>query len=404
MEKNRSFLGALMRGDAWIWGIYWFLFIISIVEISSATSSLAYRASTNDNPLVRHTMFLVFGFFFLVLIFQALASRRPKSIEYIGWFSYIVGVVLMLLMPIFGHEVNGAKRDILGVQPVEFCKLGLIISLCSVINMKDESLYRWKFFRSRTKLHRYYLMLAMIFLAAFPILLQNLSSALILGLVSLFIMYLGNVKLSYLLKTLGMLAALGGLFLLLLFWLHNVNLGRTEDVNLGILQRANTWEHRIFDKDEVPLVEQEINDDNMQEIYAHMAIANSDVYGKFFGNSQMRDYLPQAYSDYIYAIIFEETGITGAIIVMLVYFILLWRCYKISLRTQDPVKRLLMLGIPLLIIVQALIHMGVSTGAMFVTGQPLPLVSRGGMSILGTSVCFGILCGLSHSIQKEVRK
>lgn len=393
-----------MRGDAWIWGIYWLLFAISIIEISSATSSLAYKASTNDNPLVRHTSFLVLGLFFLVLTFQSLASRRPKSIEYIGGIFYVLGVVLMLLMPIFGHEVNGAKRDILGIQPVELCKVGLVVSLCSVINMRNEVFYRWKFFRSRTRGRRYFLMLAMIAMAVLPILLQNLSSALILGMVAFFIMYLGNVKLSYLLKTLGILVTLGGVFLLLLFWLHNVNLGREKDVDLGLLQRATTWEHRIFDEEEVPLVQQEINDDNLQEMYAHMAIANSRGYGKFFGNSQMRDYLPQAYSDFIYAIIFEETGIEGAAVVMLLYFALLWRCFKISLKTNDPVKRLLMLGIPLLIVVQALVHMGVCTGAMFVTGQPLPLVSRGGMSILGTSVCFGILCGLSHSIQKESEK
>lgn len=393
-----------MRGDAWIWGIYWLLFAISIIEISSATSSLAYKASTNDNPLVRHTSFLVLGLFFLVLTFQSLASRRPKSIEYIGGILYVLGVVLMLLMPIFGHEVNGAKRDILGIQPVELCKVGLVVSLCSIINMHNEAFYRWKFFRSRTQERRYFLMLAMITIAVVPILLQNLSSALILGMVAFFIMYLGNVKLSYLLKTLGILATLGGVFLLLLFWLHNVNLGREKDVDLGLLQRATTWEHRIFDEEEVPLVKQEINDDNLQEMYAHMAIANSRGYGKFFGNSQMRDYLPQAYSDFIYAIIFEETGIEGAAVVMLLYFALLWRCFKISLKTNDPTKRLLMLGIPLLIVIQALVHMGVCTGAMFVTGQPLPLVSRGGMSILGTSVCFGILCGLSHSIQKESEK
>ncbi len=115
----------------------------------------------------------------------------------------------------------------------------------------------------------------------------------------------------------------------------------------------------------------------------------------------MRDYLPEAYSDYIYSIIFEELGILGASLVMLLYFILFWRCYRLSRKTEDQFKRLVMISLPLMIVIQALMHIGVCTDAMFVTGQPLPLISRGGMAIMSTSAIFGLLFGLSYDIIRE---
>jgi cell division protein FtsW len=132
-----------------------------------------------------------------------------------------------------------------------------------------------------------------------------------------------------------------------------------------------------------------------------MAIANSYPLGRFIGNSKMRDFLPEAFSDYIFAIIFEEGGPLMALFVLLLYLILFVRCYVLSRRTESPYIRLIMLGLPLIIVIQALIHIGVCTGAMFVTGQPLPLISRGGSSIIGTSISFGILLALSRIIRQE---
>ncbi|MBR0037775.1 MAG: FtsW/RodA/SpoVE family cell cycle protein [Bacteroidales bacterium] len=406
MEKKNFFSG-MMGGDNWLWGIYLILFFISIVEIASASSRLAYQQVTNDNPLMRHTMFLVVGFFCLVLTLQTLSSIRTSYVTGLGALAYVGGVILMCLLPIFGRRVNGATRDIFGIQPVEFCKVGLIIMLCATLTAKNEVFTRFSFFRTKTEVRRYWFLLIMIGLVVAPIALQNLSTALILGIVSLAIMFLAKVRASYLLKTIGVLSVAAAIFLAMLFMLHKFNesnetAGNAHHTELGLFDRANTWEHRIFDnRNDVPLWQQSINDENRQEMCAHMAIANSNVVGRFIGESQMRDHLPEAYSDYIYAIIFEEMGVEGAAIVMLLYFILLWRCYRLSLKTTDPLKRLLMISIPLLIVVQALIHMGVCTDAMFVTGQPLPLISRGGMSILATSACFGILFGLSHSILKE---
>lgn len=406
MEKKKSGFHAIMGGDRWIWGIYWSLVIISIVEIASASSRLAYREITNDSPLMRHTLFLVVGFIVFCLGLQSLTRANIKWVKWTGKLGFAAGVLLMMAMPIFGRRVNGAARDIGGIQPVELCKVGLIIVLCMAITAKDEVYRRWPFFKKDLELRKYIFLLVLIALAAVPIMLQNLSTAMILGFTSLGIMFIGKIKGSYLYKTIGAVAAVAGIFLGLLFGLHTINQSREDGggshhTNLGVIDRANTWEQRIFDKSSVPLYDQKLNDENMQEMCAHMAIANSNGIGTFIGESQMRDYLPEAYSDYIYSIIFEETGILGALVVMALYFILFWRCYRISLMTEDPFKRLLMVGIPLMIIIQALMHMGVCTDAMFVTGQPLPLISRGGMSSLATSACFGIMFGLSYDIMRE---
>ena len=219
-------------------------------------------------------------------------------------------------------------------------------------------------------------------------------------------MFMGEVNGKYLWRSIATVSIMAIILLGMLFGLHTFNRsqeegGGTHHTDLGLLSRANVWEQRIFDGSSVPLWQQTINDENLQVMHAHMAIANSNVIGRFVGESQLRDHLPEAYSDYIYCIIFEELGIEGAAFVMLLYFILMWRCYRISKRTDDPFKRLLMMALPLLIIIQALVHIGVCTDAMFVTGQPLPLISRGGMAILSTSACFGIMFGLSHDIMRE---
>lgn len=394
-----------MGGDPWIWGVYIVLIFISLIELGSASSRLAYREITNDNPLMSHAKHVMAGFFIFIWGLQKLTSANVRWVKRFGAVCFVAGVVLMFLLPFFGREVNGARRDIMGIQPVELCKLGLVICLCRVV-VADASRFRLNFFRKNTELRRYWLMLVMMALTIGPIALQNLSSAIILGLSAFGIMFLGKVNGKYLWRTLGVVVASAALLVGALFGLHELNQSRedgggTHHTDLGLLSRANTWEHRLFHSDSTPLWEQNLTDENMQVMYAHMAIANSKGIGTFIGESQMRDHLPEAYSDYIYAIIFEETGILGAAIVMLLYFVLLWRCYKLSVQTDDQLTRLLMVGLPLSILIQALVHMGVSTDAMFVTGQPLPLISRGGMSIMGTSALFGIMLGLSEAIRRQ---
>lgn len=400
--SNNKFTASLMRGDKYLWGIYLTLATISIVEMFSASSILAYKAASNSDPAFSHLTNIFFGVI-AILVFQNL---NTKAIRNWGIFFFIGGVILLLITPILGVSQKGATRSIFGIQPAEIIKVGLMLFLCSCLTIKDAVFQRFSLFRYQTEMRRFFFLLACIGIVCIPIMFQNLSTALIIGFVSICLLFLGGVRYRYLIRLLLVIVVVALLGLAALFGLHVMNTADrkagVEQIDLYFLNRAHTWESRIFGSSTVPLYEANRNGERSQELYASMALANSKGLGKGLGNSQIRDFLPEAYSDYIFAIIFEEGGFLGAAGVIFIYLFLLFRCFQLSKRTDDPFIRMVMVAIPLLIVTQALIHIGVCTGAMFVTGQPLPLLSRGGSSILFTSISFGILFALSRVIENEV--
>jgi cell division protein FtsW len=399
-SKHRTFSETFMKGDRILWTIYISLLLISGVEMFSASSSLAYKATSNGDPVYRHTLFLVVGYA-CVLLFQ---NARRSSIQKWGLLFYVSGIIMLGLTPFFGRNIQGAHRDLLGIQPSELlCKNGLIICLCWII-----SLYYSKVDKGVPK-STYYWMLALIGSICLPIFFQNLSTSLIIGVTCFCVMLLGGVQCRYLNKTVAILAigaavAIGGVYAV-----HvddaNHDAERLERRDLHFLNRAHTWAERIFEHESTPLWERDPNGKSSQELYSHMAIANSYVspIGRLPGNSQLRDFLPEAYSDYIFAIIFEELGVLGAATVILLYIGLLLRAYFIARKCEDLFDRILMMGLAILITMQALIHIGVCTGAMFVTGQPLPIISRGGSSIIGMSCAFGIMFAISRHAEKDAQ-
>jgi cell division protein FtsW len=159
--------------------------------------------------------------------------------------------------------------------------------------------------------------------------------------------------------------------------------------------RLGTWSNRIetFFGDE--------KDQNPDEVYqinqSKIAVASGGVFGKFPGNSTQRNMLPQAYSDFIYAIIIEEYGIVGGIIVIFLYLFLLYRGIRIATRCEKTFGVLLGLGISYILVFQAMINMAIVVDIFPVTGQPLPLVSMGGTSIWFTSIGIGIMLSISRS-------
>lgn len=400
MEK-KTFFGSIMRGDSWIWAIYWVLFFISIIEMFSASSRLVYRTSTSTDPVYHHMVNLFVG----LLIMMAFQSFNSKALKNWSVIFYGLGIALMLALYALGISHQGSRRAIFGVQPAEICKVGLMMTLCLAITLRDEFYLKYKVFRERTTYKRFWFYLILAGLVALPIALQNLSTALIIGMSTLSVMWVGGVSGRYLRNVLLIGTVLGLVFGSALYGLHEIDVSRSAagqtQLNLGPVNRAHTWASRVFESDPIPLADQKPNDDNAQVIHAHMALANSYPFGKFIGNSQLRDLLPEAYSDYIYAIIFEEIGFEGALIVMMLYLILLGRCFYLSGKSEDPFIRLLMIALPTIMTIQALMHIGVCTDAMFVTGQPLPLISRGGSSILFTSVSFGIMLAISRIIKNE---
>lgn len=405
--KQASLTSTLVRGDWMLWSIYGILALISVVEMFSASSLLTLRAASASDPVFRHISFILVGLLAVVL-FQ---NASLLSIQKWGQLIYVGGVLLLVLLPVLGTQMKGAQREIFGIQPVELAKLGTMMMLCALITTSDTVLQRsWAFFRTQTELRRYYVLLGVFLLPSLFVAPQNLSSALIICFASLAVLFLGQVRGSYLWRTLLVAAAAAAVALAALYGLYKYMEAHPSKVErdelaetLGPIDRAMTWADRIYGHDDVPLWKQDPSGEKAQEIYSHMALANSYPFGRFLGNSRLRDFLPEAYSDYIFAILFEETGFIGAGFVLLLYLLLLARAYWLSRRTQDVYVRLLMVALPLIMVIQALLHIGVCTGAMFVTGQPLPLMSRGGSSIALTSVSFGLMLALSRIIESEVR-
>lgn len=391
----------LLAGDKVIGTIYLILIALSALEMFSASAILVYRFGAVPSAYAyEHMQYLIGGM--ILLIFAQRMSFT--AIKQWGALYYILGAVGMILTILLGDSHQGASRSLLGfIQPVELCKLGVVIVIARLITAKNASFTSMSsFFKKHTELKRYLLMLVVAALVIGPVGKENMSSGIILGLTVFSLFFLGNIKGKYMGWT-ALALAIGGcifLFYLHTVYLNNVENGKTGDQVAG-LGRMPTWANRIYDRPEGEIWDYDLDGKHSQIVLSHMALANSYPFGKFLGNSTVRDYLPEAYSDYIFAIIFEEWAFWGASLILILYLSLLLRVYWISTQTDDLLKKLILLGLVLQITIQALIHMGVCTGAMFVTGQPLPLMSRGGSSIVCTSLNIGMMLALAKIIQQE---
>ena len=368
----------IFKGDKVIWSVFIILCVISLVEIFSATSTIVYRQQNMWGPILRHAIFLIGGVGVILLI-----HNIPYRYFSLLIFVLLGAIVLLILTPFIGTSVNGADRWIsfLGftIQPSEIAKISLMGTVAFLLSkqngMNDGLLFKW--------------MIGLIVVVCGITAMDNLSTAVLLFAVCYLLMFIGNVKLVRLLKVAGIGIALVLLIVLLL------NVIPQSWTDSGPFSRLGTWQNRIANfGTHKELSEEEyftITDENYQVAHAKIAIANGGVLGVFPGNSTERDFLPQAYSDFIYAIIIEEMGIFGGLFVLLLYVILLIRSGMIARKTEKMFPKYLVLGSALMLSIQAFINMAVAVNLIPVTGQPLPLVSRGGTSTLITCAYFGLI-------------
>ena len=248
--------------------------------------------------------------------------------------------------------------------------------------------------------------------------LENLSTAALLCLVILLMMVIGRVPMRQLGKLMGVtlaliLVILAGVMLLgtdrgdvetSKNMTEQVAQQKKDEGLLGkIFHRADTWKSRIdkfTSSKEVTPAEVDLDTD-AQVAHANIAIASSNVVGKGPGNSVERDFLSQAFSDFIYAIIIEELGVEGAVAVAVLYIMLLFRTGRIASRCENNFPALLAMGLALLLVTQALFNMCVAVGLAPVTGQPLPLISKGGTSTMINCIYVGVILSVSRSAKKK---
>lgn len=409
MDKT---LGNIFKGDKVIWMVFFFLCIISIVEVYSASAGLTYKGGHYWAPIVKHTGILLVGVFAMVVTLNI----KCKYFKIVTPFLLVLSIIALVTVLIAGQSTNGAQRwiSIIGIQfqPSEIAKGTMVLATAQILSaMQTEQGADKNAFK--------YILIVSGCIVPF-IMVENLSTAMLLCLVIFLMMMIGRVPGKILGKVLGIVTLLIVTVFALVMLVGqdrekiNVqgqqvvqvsNTAKKEEATMftKVFHRFDTWKARIdrfIDGKEIAPEDFDLDKDG-QIGHANIAIVSSNVIGKGPGNSVERDFLSQAFSDFIYAIIIEEMGIIGGVVVAMLYIILLFRTGQIANRCENNFPAFLAMGLALLLVTQALFNMCVAVGLAPVTGQPLPLVSKGGTSTIINCVYIGAILSVSRSAKKK---
>ena len=383
----------LMQGDLVIWMVFILLLMISVVEVYSASSTMSYGGKSSYwEPVMQHGSFWLIG-----LVTAWFVSRVPCNYFKLGGTLGLLFALMLQLTALFSGKLNDAGRWIhlgrLTFQPSELTKMALVTYLAFIFS----SLRNGKEVSSTGNKFAAFGAIASLAL----IVTENLSTAGLIFLIVLGMAFFAQVRAKLLAIIFVIMVSVGAGGWILVHSIPEETLSEWRASENPITHRVPTWVARITDKHEIPDNPKDYDiTDNIQVTHARIAVATSHGIGKGPGKSRQRDYLPQAYSDFIYAIIIEETGILGGLVVMFLYLLFMWRCRTIAERCKSLFPSYLVMGLSLMIVLQAMVNMAVAVGAMPVTGQPLPLISRGGSSILINCICVGMILSVSRTAKK----
>lgn len=399
-------LSNIFKGDKVIWMVFFFLCMISIIEVYSASSSLSYKGGNYWSPILKHGGTLFLGAFMMIVVMNIKCRYFKLATPILLMFSFIT----LVWVWIAGETTNGANRWItfIGIQfqPSEIGKGALMLAISQILSAMQTD-------KGADKKAFQYILIVSAFIIT-PIIFENLSTAMLISFTVILMMFVGRVPLKQIGKLLGVIALIAvlALSLVMLVGKNNPQVSTKQNLTEQTIQetekkeglvdklfhRADTWKARIykfFDNTYVAPKDFDLDKD-AQVGHANIAIASSNVVGKGPGNSTERDFLSQAFSDFIYAIIIEEIGIEGAALVALLYIVLLFRTGKIANKCENSFPAFLAMGISFLLVTQALFNMAVAVGLAPVTGQPLPLVSKGGTSAIINCIYIGALLSISR--------
>ncbi len=379
-DMNRT---KYIKGDKVIWMVIILLSVISLLAVYSSSQSLAISRQGGSTVyfLVKQTIILLLGLF-IIIVTHHIPYRYFSKLSQLFFF---MAIPLLLVTLLTGRDVHAARRwlDVPGtgftIQPSDFAKIALIMYMARMLSQKQDRL---------DKLRETYLPLLGAVLAICVLIVPaNFSTAAILLVTSMILMFVGRIPVRFLFLTLAGAALVFFLFLQGLKYLH-------------VEGRAGTWRNRIenFRNSE----DESVN--NFQVNRAKVAIVNGGIFGRGPGNSIQKEKLPQANSDFIYAIIIEEYGLIGGLVVIALYLWLLFRAGLIVRRSSRTFAALVAIGLCLIIVFQAMVNMAVAVNLVPVTGQPLPFISSGGSSILFTSVALGVVLSVSWGVEEDAKK
>ena len=405
-------IGNIFKGDKVIWMVFFFLCMISIVEVFSASSNLTYKSQNYVGPIAFHTITIIAG----AAVAVVTLNIPCKYFKLMTPFLLIISGITLLWVLIGGESINGANRVIslpggITFQPSEIAKGTMVLITAQILSamQREEG--------ADKKAFKYILWI--VIPTALLIGIENLSTAALLLLIIFLMMFIGRVPISQLGKLFGLGVVLVGIFLTLVLTLGSIGANQEDSKQTteavtgetdtkvikggGIFHRFVTWRNRIIkhlDKKDIAPDEYDLDKD-AQVAHANIAIVSSNIIGKGPGQSVERDFLSQAFSDFIFAIVIEELGILGAIGVVFLYIVLLYRTARIASRCENNFPAFLAMGLALLLVVQASFNILVAVGIAPVTGQPLPLISKGGTSTIINCAYIGVILSVSRSAKKR---
>ena len=408
-------IGNIFKGDKVIWMVFFFLCMISIVEVFSASSNLTYKSQNYIGPIAFHTVTIIIGAVVAVVILNV----PCRYFKLMTPFLLVISGFTLLWVLIGGESINGANRVIslpggITFQPSEIAKGTMVLITAQILSaMQRED-------GADKKAFKYILWIVVPTAALIGI--ENLSTAALLFAVIFLMMFIGRVPMIQMGKLVGACAVLVAIFLTLVLTLGSIGenqqsseqtteavSGETDTKVIkggGVFHRFVTWRNRIvkhLDKKDISPDKYDLDKD-AQVAHANIAIVSSNIIGKGPGQSVERDFLSQAFSDFIFAIVIEELGIIGASFVVLLYIVLLYRTARIASRCENNFPAFLVMGLALLLVVQAVFNMLVAVGIAPVTGQPLPLISKGGTSTIINCAYIGAILSVSRSAKKREQK
>ena len=372
-----------LKGDMVIWVITLLLLALSIVTVYSFVPILVkMEGGTPFRYLFKHLIYIVLGFSSIYTINRI----DPKYISQIAKFSYFFAIALLIFTFLFGKEINGAGRwvqiPIIGLtfQSSDFAKLALFLYLSKLLVRKKDKLNNWK--------EGIFPLMAPIVIICALIFKDNLSTALLLFMLSMAVLFIGQVPFSKL-ATMGMVGI--GL-LLFIIGVHSAL------PSLNILPRYETWKNRLTN---TITTDQNVLE-NAQALDARRAIHTGSWFGTGVGDGKLKEYIPEAYADFYYASFVEEFGAVSAILLTFLYLVLLYRIIRIALKSDNLFETYVSMAIGLHLLAQASINMLVCTGVFPVTGQNMPFLAMGGSALIMACVSIGIV--QSFAVKQQVSK
>jgi cell division protein FtsW len=398
IQNSIKNFGYKTQGDKVIWALVILLVLVSLLVVYSATGSLAYKMFKGNTEIYLFKQIMFIGIGIMVIYF----AHRVNYTLYsrIAWILFALSIPLLFYTLFFGVKLNEGSRWIrlpiinMTMQTSDLARLALFMFIARMLSKKQDVIKDFK---------KGFLPVMMpVALVCVLIAPANLSTALLLGASCLLLLFIGRASIKHLFLT--MLVALIPVMFLIMAAVMRHNSGPVEptiskkESSSGLFVRVNTWINRV---DNFIYGGKGADNDNMYQVnQAKIAIANGGLFGKGPGNSEQRNFLPQAYNDFIYVIIIEEYGLIGGAFIIFIYLVFLFRSIRIFKRCPYAFGAFLALGLSFTLVIQAVANMAVNVNLFPVTGVTLPLVSMGGSSFLFTCLSIGIILSVARNVEQ----